>query len=89
MSEVIEGRLISDASELVATLDEPVRAIDLLGRFAAVYRFSADDDDPHRAVRLRLACVWCQRERGKQQQCEKTPHQCGFTRKESFSKHLA
>jgi len=44
LSEVIEGRLISDASEIVATLDEPVRAIDLLGRFAAVYRFSADDD---------------------------------------------
>ncbi len=43
LSEVIEACLISGASEIVPTEDEPVRAVDVLGRFAAVYRFSVDE----------------------------------------------
>lgn len=44
LSEVIERRLISGDSELVSTEDELVRAIDVVGRFAAMYRFSMDEN---------------------------------------------
>ncbi len=40
ISEIIERRLISGDPEIVPTADEPVRAVDVLGPFAAVYRFS-------------------------------------------------
>ena len=42
LSEIIEGRLIAGDSEYDPTEDEPVLAIDVLGPYAAVYRFSAD-----------------------------------------------
>jgi hypothetical protein len=42
LSEVIDGRLISGGSGIVPTDDEPVLAVDVLGCFAAVYRFSVD-----------------------------------------------
>jgi hypothetical protein len=42
LSEVIDGRLISGASEIVPTSDEPVRAVDVASNIAAVYRFSVD-----------------------------------------------
>lgn len=42
LSEIIEGELIAGDSEIHPTEDEPVRAIDVLEPYAAVYRFSAD-----------------------------------------------
>ena len=42
LSEIIEGQLIAGDSEIHPTEDEPVRAIDVLEPYAAVYRFSAD-----------------------------------------------
>lgn len=44
LSEVVEGRLISADSEIVASSDEPVRAVDVLGSVAAVYRVSIGVD---------------------------------------------
>jgi hypothetical protein len=38
LSQDIEGRLISDASEIVPGVDD-LRAVDVLGRFAALYYF--------------------------------------------------
>ena len=43
LSEIIDGRLIADDSEMYPSDDEPVRAIDVLEPYAAVYRFSADE----------------------------------------------
>jgi hypothetical protein len=40
LTEIIGGRLISDASEIVPTVDDPVRAIDVVEPDGAVYRFS-------------------------------------------------
>jgi hypothetical protein len=40
LTEIIGGRLISDAPEIFPTVDEPVRAIDVLEPYGAVYRFS-------------------------------------------------
>ena len=42
LSEVIEGALISSAADIAPTEDEPVRAIDVLGGVAALFRFSID-----------------------------------------------
>ncbi len=42
LSEIIDGQLIAGDSEIHPTEDEPVRAIDVLEPYAAVYRFSAD-----------------------------------------------
>ena len=42
LSEIIDGQLIAGDSEIRPTEDEPVRAIDVLEPYAAVYRFSAD-----------------------------------------------
>lgn len=44
LSEIIDGRMIASDSEIHATDDEPVRAIDVLEFYAAVYRFSAGAD---------------------------------------------
>ncbi len=42
LNEIIEGRLTSTDAQIVPTDDEPVRAVDVLGHLAAVYRFSVD-----------------------------------------------
>jgi len=42
LSEIIARRAISTDMDIVATLDETVRAIDVLGSVAAVFRFSLD-----------------------------------------------
>jgi len=43
LSEIIDGQLIASDSEIYPTEDEPVRAIDVLGPYGAVFRFSADE----------------------------------------------
>jgi hypothetical protein len=40
LSEIIDRRLVSTASLIEPTEDEPVLTVDVLGRFAAVYRLS-------------------------------------------------
>lgn len=43
LTEVIDGRMISTERRIGPTTDEPVRAIDVLGDHAAVFRFSISD----------------------------------------------
>jgi hypothetical protein len=42
LSEIIDGQLIAEDTEIHPTEDEPVRAIDVLEPYAVVYRFSTD-----------------------------------------------
>jgi hypothetical protein len=44
LSEIIDGALISDDSEIVPTAEEPVRAVDVLGPVAAVLRVTVGPD---------------------------------------------
>jgi len=43
LSDIIEGRMIADDSEILPAEDEPVRAIDVLEPYAAVFRVSVDE----------------------------------------------
>ncbi len=44
LSMIIEHRAISAAPDIIPTLDDPVRAVDVLGLVAALFRFSVDED---------------------------------------------
>ena len=43
LSDIIEGRMIADDSEILPAEDEPIRAIDVLEPYAAVFRVSVDE----------------------------------------------